>query len=477
MEKKEKEAPSLDWRKDELRYYAKKKGIKVNSTDGKKGILQKIEGLFSRWNKKQLEDYARDLGARVGSADSKKDILEKIKKGQNKGGDKKKSGKEKGRTRKKAKKKRGKKVSRVRRTPTGRENTTWPEEDAQKLLDKGRQRGFITEKELLYTFPRLEKYMEDYEAFLDELERLGIRVRETKQSFLEDNEKEEEEILFDLSRLSADSVQMYLKEIGRVPLLNPEEEMELAKNKDLGDKKAKRRLIEANLRLVVSIAKKYTGYGLNFLDLIQEGNMGLFRAVEKFDWSKGYKFSTYATWWIRQAITRALADHSRTIRIPVHVVEILGKFRKADQYLTQQLGRKPFPGEIAGELDISKSEARHLEKISQDVVSLETTVGEDDEDKETELGDFIEDVKTISPERAAALKLLRVYIKDIVKDLPEREKKILNMRFGLEDGVSHTLEEVGKVFGVTRERIRQIEAKTLEKIKELDEVKKIEEYF
>ncbi len=290
-------------------------------------------------------------------------------------------------------------------------------------------------------------------------------------------EEKKEELFFDLTKLSADSIQMYLKEIGHVPLINSEEEVALAKKKDEGDKKSGMRLIEANLRLVVSIAKKFVGYGLTFLDLIQEGNIGLFRAVEKYDWKRGYKFSTYATWWIRQAIIRSLADQSRTIRIPVHVVEILGKFHRADRYLLQELGRHPSPEEIAAELEIETGEARYLMKISQDVISLETTIGGDDDGKESELVDFIEDIKTMAPDRAAALMLLRKYIKEIVVDLSTREQKILDIRFGLTDGVAHTLEEVGQVFGVTRERIRQIEARALERIRQLKGIQKIEDYY
>ena len=306
-----------------------------------------------------------------------------------------------------------------------------------------------------------------------------IQVIESNQNLL-GSEKEEEkkgELFFDLTKLSADSIQMYLKEIGHVPLINSEEEVVLAKRKDDGDKKAGMRLIEANLRLVVSIAKKFVGYGLTFLDLIQEGNIGLFRAVEKYDWKRGYKFSTYATWWIRQAIIRSLADQSRTIRIPVHVVEILGKFHRADRYLLQQLGRHPTPEEIAAELEIETTMARYLMKISQDVISLETTIGGDDDGKESELVDFIEDIKTMAPDRAAALVLLRKYIKEIVVDLSPREQKILDIRFGLSDGVAHTLEEVGQVFGVTRERIRQIEARALERIRQLKGIQKVQDYY
>ena len=359
----------------------------------------------------------------------------------------------------------------------GKLSIKWPYKESEKLMAKGRQRGFVTENELLYTFPRMERYLNEYEEFLGRLEKVGIKTVESKQGFLEKSkENEGSQLFFDLSKLSTDSIQMYLKEIGRVPLITSAEEVALAKDKDDGDQRAARKLIEANLRLVVSIAKKFSGYGLTFLDLIQEGNIGLFRAVEKYDWKRGYKFSTYATWWIRQAIIRSLADQSRTIRIPVHVVEVLGKFHQADRWLLQQLGRQPTPEEIASELGVQVNQARYLLKISQDVISLETTVGDND-DKDTELRDFIEDIKTIAPDRAAALMLLKKYIKEIIVDLSPREQKILDIRFGLSDGVAHTLEEVGQVFGVTRERIRQIEARALERIRQLKGIKKIKDYY
>jgi RNA polymerase primary sigma factor len=278
----------------------------------------------------------------------------------------------------------------------------------------------------------------------------------------------------DLSDISADSIQMYLREIGKVPLLTAEEEVALAKRKEKNDEEAKRRLIESNLRLVVSIAKKFAGKKLSLLDLIQEGNIGLFRAVEKFEYRKGYKFSTYATWWIRQAITRALADQSRTIRIPVHMVETINKFQQIERQLIQDLGREPLPEEIAAEMGESIEKIRHIIKISQETISLETSVGEDDEDSTLE--DFIEDVKNITPDRAAALQLLKDYVRDVIKELTPREQKILEMRFGLVDGVAHTLEEVGNEFGVTRERIRQIEAKALEKIQKHEGIKRLKDY-
>lgn len=360
----------------------------------------------------------------------------------------------------------------------------WSIEEVHKLIEKGKQRGFITENEILYALPRLEYYIPEFEELLDQFDKLGIKIESSTGEFLpapgvkvEKKEKSPvEDMLYDLSQISADSIQMYLKEIGKVPLLTPEEEIDLAQRKDRGDTEAAKKLIEANLRLVVSIAKKFVGYGLSFLDLIQEGNLGLFRAVEKFDWKKGYKFSTYATWWIKQAVTRALADQSRTIRIPVHMVETINKFRQADRWLTQQFGRKPTPEEMAAEMGDQVENIRRMIEVSQDIISLETTVGKDD-DKDTEIGDFIADIKALSPERVAAIKILRDYMKEIVKELPKRERKILEMRFGLVDGVAHTLEEVGHEYGVTRERIRQIEAKALERLRQAKGIERIKDYF
>lgn len=353
-----------------------------------------------------------------------------------------------------------------------------------RLFSKAHARGFITETEILYGFPELEEYVDDYEHFLNRLEGSGIQVVETSGSILNEpapieppvkGKKAVDKRRLDLSDISNDSIQMYLREIGKVPLLTTEEELQLAKRKERNDVEAQRKLVEANLRLVVSIAKKFTGRSLSLLDLIQEGNIGLFRAVEKFDYRKGYKFSTYATWWIRQAITRALADQSRTIRIPVHMVETINRFQQVERQLIQDLGREPLPEEIAAEMGESVDKIHHIMKISQDTVSLETSVGDSD-DEDSVLGDFIEDVKTITPDRVAAMQLLRDHVQDIIRELSPREQKILEMRFGLSDGVSHTLEEVGQEFGVTRERIRQIEAKALEKIEEHTGMKKLRDY-
>ncbi|OGF20839.1 hypothetical protein A2316_02625 [Candidatus Falkowbacteria bacterium RIFOXYB2_FULL_38_15] len=358
------------------------------------------------------------------------------------------------------------------------------DEEMKKLIEKGRTRGFLTDGEILFTFCNLENYLKKYDEFLDMLEDAGVCVAEVKQGILgrEDDRRKilsdigvsKEKKRLDLGDISTDSIQMYLREIGKVPLLTTEEEMSLARRKDIGDAAASQRLMVANLRLVVSIAKKFVGKNLSLADLIQEGNIGLMRAVEKFDARKGYKFSTYATWWIRQAVTRALADQSRTIRIPVHMVEAINRYQQVARQLIQDLGREPLPEEIAAEMGEDVEKVKDFIQYSQDTVSLDTSVGDDDEDSVLE--DFIEDFKNISPDRAAALQLLREYVKDAIKDLLPREQKILEMRFGLEDGVSHTLEEVGEEFGVTRERIRQIEQKALEKIQGFKGIEKLRDY-
>ncbi|MBT3539492.1 sigma-70 family RNA polymerase sigma factor [Candidatus Parcubacteria bacterium] len=365
------------------------------------------------------------------------------------------------------------------------------EQDIHVLVQKGRNRGFLTEREIISLFARAEHYVDLYEYFLSLLDKNSVAVVEAQEGLLGgDRRAQKAEVIsglqgeqpdvesggfFDLGNISQDSIQMYLREIGKVPLLTAEQEVELAKGKERGDKNSERRMIEANLRLVVSIAKKFVGKSLSLLDLIQEGNIGLFRAVKKFDYRRGYKFSTYATWWVRQAITRSLADHSRTIRIPVHMVETINRLMQVSRRLLQDLGRDATPEEIAAEMGEDLVKVKHIIKISQDTVSLETSVGDDDDD-DTSLSDFIEDIKNISPSQAAGAELLKDYIGEAIQDLSPREKKILEMRFGLTDGVTHTLEEVGKEFGVTRERIRQIEAKSLEKIKGFGIIEKLNDY-
>ncbi len=342
-------------------------------------------------------------------------------------------------------------------------------------------RNFVTEHEIMQTFPSVEDYLPQYELFLDRLEAEGIQVAEAGENLLKSVNapppgKEKEKKDFDLGDIATDSVQMYLREIGKTPLLTPEEEVALAKRKERNDRDAEKKLIEANLRLVVSIAKRFVGKQLSLLDLIQEGNIGLFRAVKKFEHRKGYKFSTYATWWIRQAITRALADQSRTIRIPVHMVETINRFKTIERQLIQDLGREPLPEEIAAEMGESLEKVNYIIKISQETVSLETSIGDDGDDGDSTLEDFIEDVKNVSPDRAASQQLLREYVQQAIADLSPREQKILDMRFGLTDGITHTLEEVGKEFGVTRERIRQIEAKALDRIRNHNIIDKLRDY-
>ncbi|OGE80393.1 MAG: RNA polymerase sigma factor RpoD [Candidatus Doudnabacteria bacterium RIFCSPHIGHO2_01_FULL_45_18] len=353
------------------------------------------------------------------------------------------------------------------------------------LVARAMARGFLTEAEVIHALPDLEDNIAGLERLLDTLDSKGIELVEQEVASVWQQAaelarvktKKEEQIAesYNLGDIYDDSIQMYLREIGKTALLKGVEEVELAKRITKGDVAARKRLIEANLRLVVSIAKKYMGRNLGLLDLIQEGNLGLFRAVEKFDWRKGYKFSTYATWWIRQAITRALADQSRTIRIPVHMVETLNKYAQAERQLVQDLGREPLPEEIAAEMGIEVEKVYQLKKISQETVSIDTPVGDSDEE-DSYLGDFIEDPDSVTPSETAGRQILKEYVQGVLADLDPREQKILKMRFGLEDGVTHTLEEVGKEFGVTRERIRQIEAKALERIKDHQNISKLRDY-
>jgi len=371
------------------------------------------------------------------------------------------------------KKKPVKKIKKVVKR-VSRKNIFNPEK-VQGLFAKGKQRGFVTTSELLYFFPNLEKDIKGLENLFEELEKEGIEIKEARE-FLQIDDSLEKAMSLDKDSVKIDPIQLYLKEIGKVSFLTAEQEKELSKRIEKGDKEAMNKLMRANLRLVVSIAKRYIGKSpnLTLLDLIQEGNIGLRRAVEKFDWRRGYKFSTYATWWIRQAVTRALADQARTIRIPVHMVETISKYTKVRRRLLQDLGREPLAEEIAAEMGLSVAKVYHIKKISQETVSLETPVGNDEDD--SVLAEFIEDDKTVSPFLQAGRSLLKERLKEILIDLTPREQKILSMRFGLNDGITHTLEEVGQEFGVTRERIRQIEAKSLSKIREHDKLKKLKGY-
>ena len=347
----------------------------------------------------------------------------------------------------------------------------------EELIKKGKPRKFVTISEILYFFPEAEKNISKLEDLYEKLEEEGIGVKETKGFLIDEEEPQgKKERVKEVDKLKIDPIQIYLKEIGKISFLTAEGEKILARKIEKGDKEAKKKLAKANLRLVVSIAKRYVGKSpnLTLLDLIQEGNLGLFRAVEKFDWRRGYKFSTYATWWIRQAITRALADQARTIRIPVHMVETISKYTQVRRSLLQDLGREPLSEEIAAEMGIDVVKVRHIKKISQETISLETPIG--DEEEGSVLAEFVKDEKTLSPSLQAARTLLRERLKEILVDLTPREQKILSMRFGLDNGITHTLEEVGQVFGVTRERIRQIEAKSLEKIRVHKKLKKLKGY-
>ncbi|HPL01500.1 MAG TPA: RNA polymerase sigma factor RpoD [bacterium] len=350
--------------------------------------------------------------------------------------------------------------------------------EVNQLLEKGKAHGFVNVREMLQVFPDAEEDISMLDEVFDYLLSHGVEIKEEDESvsilgnIIDD--PHEDDIMDGLDQISDDSVRMYLREIGRIPLLKTEDEIRLAKRIEKGDQLAKRQLAEANLRLVVSIAKKYIGRGLSLLDAIQEGNTGLMRAVEKFDYKKGYKFSTYATWWIRQAITRAIADQARTIRIPVHMIETINKLIRVQRQLVQDLGREPTPEEIAQEMGIEVEKVEHIIKISQETVSLESPVGEESDSK---LGDFIEDDKNLSPEENAIYQLLKEDVDRFLQVLAPREQKVLKMRFGLETGRTHTLEEVGKEFGVTRERIRQIEAKALQKLKKSEQSDNIHNYL
>jgi RNA polymerase primary sigma factor len=355
----------------------------------------------------------------------------------------------------------------------GKNRVLTQQEKLEELVFKGKKRGFITFDEILRSFPNIETNIEFLDTLYEQLNIAGIDVLEGGNLLDIDADEHKDE----KADGSYDSIQMYLKEIGQYPLIQAAEEKELARRIQAGDMEAKNLLARANLRLVVSIAKKYVGRSsdLTLLDLIQEGNLGLFKAVEKFDWTKGYKFSTYATWWIRQSITRALADQSRTIRIPVHMVETISKYKQVYRRLAQDLGRDPLAEEIATEMGIDVEKVHVIENISQDTVSLEQPIGDDDE-KSTR-GEFIADDKILRPDQEASRRILTDQIRGVLDELSPKERKILEMRYGLSDGVQHTLEEVGTEFGVTRERIRQIEAKVHEKLRTHERILRLKNYF
>jgi RNA polymerase primary sigma factor len=348
---------------------------------------------------------------------------------------------------------------------------------AEALIIKGKDHGYLTPDDILAAFPEIDVEPDHLERIFHVFREMGIEVSDGDKDF-ETVDEIDEELIAKAEAIDSvsldDPVRMYLKEIGRVALLKAEQEVHYAKLIEQGDEEAKNQLTEANLRLVVSIAKKYIGRGMSFLDLIQEGNMGLIRAVEKFDYHKGYKFSTYATWWIRQAITRAIADQARTIRIPVHMVETINKLVRVSRRLLQELGREPNDEEIAEEMGITPEKVREITKVSQDPVSLETPIGEEED---SHLGDFVEDKEATAPSDAASLTMLRTEVEDILDTLTPRERRVLQLRFGLIDGHQRTLEEVGKRFGVTRERIRQIEAKALRKLRHPSRSKKLKDYL
>ena len=361
-------------------------------------------------------------------------------------------------------------------SPKAAKATNERDKKAEALMARGRQSGFITYDEILKSFPTIETDVSFLEELYEKFSTAHIDVLEGggMLEIVEDTPEKG----YARSDSQYDSIQMYLREIGRYPLLNAQSERDLAKRIVENDAEARNLLARANLRLVVSIAKKYVGRSpdLTLLDLIQEGNLGLFKAVDKFDYTKGYKFSTYATWWIRQAITRALADQSRTIRIPVHMVETIAKYKQVSRRLSQDLGRDPLAEEIALEMGVEVDKIYQIEKIDQDTVSLESPVGDDEGDGKSTLGDFIKDDKILAPDQEVARRILADQLKEILDELSPKEREILKLRHGLEDGIYHTLEEVGKKFGVTRERIRQIEAKALERIRTHDKAKRLRSY-
>lgn len=346
----------------------------------------------------------------------------------------------------------------------------------ERLLEEGKKEGKLSYDEIGDAFEKVPMDSDEIDEMYKNFEKQGIHLIDEKDSKGDDEEVDvtKEDLSVPKGVTVDDPVRMYLKEIGKISLLTAEEEVEIAKRMEAGDESAKKELAEANLRLVVSIAKRYVGRGMSFLDLIQEGNLGLMKAVDKFDYTKGFKFSTYATWWIRQAITRAIADQARTIRIPVHMVETINKLVRVQRQLVQDLGRDPLPEEIAAEMNLDVDRVREIQKIAQEPVSLETPIGEEED---SHLGDFIPDDEILSPQDAATFTLLKEQLNTVLETLTEREKKVLTLRFGIEDGRARTLEEVGKEFDVTRERIRQIEAKALRKLRHPSRSKKLKDYL
>ena len=354
---------------------------------------------------------------------------------------------------------------------TGNKDTT-----INNLKKEGKEKGHLTYDEISFALEDIPMDSQEIDSIYKDFENDGIELLndERDKEFKEEIDVEKEDLSVPKGISVDDPVRMYLKEIGKIPLLTGDEEVEIAKRMENGDNSAKKELAEANLRLVVSIAKRYVGRGMSFLDLIQEGNLGLMKAVDKFDYTKGFKFSTYATWWIRQAITRAIADQARTIRIPVHMVETINKLVRVQRQLVQELGRDPLPEEIAKEMNIEVEKVREIQKIAQEPVSLETPIGEEED---SHLGDFIPDEEILSPQDAATFTLLREQLSTVLETLTDREKKVLTLRFGLDDGRARTLEEVGKEFAVTRERIRQIEAKAIRKLRHPSRSKKLKDFL
>ena len=372
----------------------------------------------------------------------------------------------------------------AQKKPDASNNKEALEKAKAELLEQGKKDGKIDARDITAKIPDVPENVELLDALYTELSEASVEVTTPEEPaptdlsdewLIEDDEEVQIEDQSYLDDIADDSVRLYLREIGKIPLLNAEQELQLAQRVVAGEKEAKDQMAEANLRLVVSIAKRYVGRGLDLLDLIEEGNTGLLRAVEKFDPDKGFKFSTYATWWIRQAITRAIADQARTIRIPVHMVETINKLLRTQRRLTQELNREPTNAEIAKEMEIDEAKVEHIMKIKQDISSLDASIRDDEE--ESVLADFIEDEDTITPEESATGQLLKEQVKEMLSALTEREQKILKLRFGLEDGKQHTLEEVGQEFSVTRERIRQIEAKALAKLRKHKDARKLHDYI